>query len=93
MVEGGAGMIGGCVRGRLAHRAVLTIAPTLVGGLRPGYAPPAAEAAAAAAVVAVGGGGVAAGGESGDAYAPQLRLRAVQSFPLGEDVVVSGELV
>ena len=64
---------GGCVRQGLAHRAVITLAPTLVGGLRPEYASPPCDAAS--------------GGSSG---VDQTRLTAVQTFALGEDVVVSG---
>ena len=74
MVEGGAAVIGACVRDHVVDRVLLTLAPTLASGVRPAFG--------------VGDGGGDKGGAG--LAAPQFRLEEVETVQLGDDVVVTG---
>ena len=74
MVEGGAAVIGACVRDNVVDRVLLTLAPTLASGVRPAFG--------------VGDGGGDKGGAG--LAAPQFRLEEVETVQLGDDVVVTG---
>ena len=101
MIEGGAHVIGSVVRAGLAHHAVITVAPLLVGGLRPPFAADKPrEAVVAAADTADATDTDAADSTAGSAVTcgailpqpseSQPSLRDLFSFSLGADVVISG---
>ncbi len=83
MVEGGPTTIGTFIRRGLVDHYVLTVAPTFAHGLSP-----------AAASVHAGGGGLCDGDSdagSTEPLRPRPLMSNVQSFVVGEDVIVSGE--
>ena len=95
MIEGGAQVIASVLRAGLAHHAVITVAPLLVGGLRPPFAADRLKQAQAVmeAVDTVDSAGVRVAASSIDTLqqsALPLSLQNVFSFSLGCDVVISG---